>query len=264
MPKIKVNGLNLYYEIHGEGFPLIMIMGISGDAYWWDTSLITELSKEFKIILFDHMGVGRSDEPARTQIKEMADDTIGLMYALDIEKAHVFGISMGGMIAQENVLNYPEKVEKLILCSTDCGGSKALRPTNDVIQLMMSFTRKDHNYEIAKKAVPLLFTEDFMKNNPNYVNEKIENMIKIPTSASNYTNQLEAHVMFNSGRRLKQINTPTLILHGRNDILIPPENAEILAKLIPGANLIYFDEPAHWIFAPDPYLISNAIIEFLK
>ena len=110
MPKIKVDDLNLYYEIHGEGFPLVMIMGISGDAYWWDSAVINELSKEFKTIIFDHIGIGRSDGPARTQIKKMADDTVGLMNALDIEKAHVFGISMGGMIAQLMAINYPQRV----------------------------------------------------------------------------------------------------------------------------------------------------------
>ena len=264
MPKIKVNGLNIYYEIHGEGFPLVLIMGISGDIYWWDTPLITELSKEFKIILFDNMGVGRSDSPARLKIIDMANDTVGLMDALDIKKAHVFGISMGGLIAQEIVLNYPEKVEKLILCSTTCGGSKAVQATNDVLQLMMSFTKVDHGVEIAKEAISLMFTEDFIQNHPNLVNEKIENMIKIPTTASNYTNQLQAGMMFNSGRRLKGVDTPTLVLHGKNDILIPPDNGEVLAKLIPGAILKYFDEPGHWIFAPDPNIISNAIIEFLK
>lgn len=265
MPKIKVNGLNLYYEIHGEGFPLILVMGISADIYWWDSPFITELSKEFTTIIFDNRGVGRSDDPGeKFLLKAMTDGTVGLMNALGIERAHIFGISMGGMIAQEIVLNYPEKVEKLILCSTTCGGPKAVVATNEVVQLMMSFTRMDHDLKIAKQAVPLMFTEDFMKNNPNYVNAKIENMAKIPTSASSYTNQLFAGNKFNSMNKLKQINTPTLILHGRKDILIPPENGEILANLILGAELKYFDESAHWIFAPDPDLISNAIIEFLK
>ena len=168
------------------------------------------------------------------------------------------------MIAQEIVINYPEKVEKLILCSTNCGGFKAVSPTNEVLQLMMSFTRKAHDYETAKEAIALVFTEDFVKNNSNYVTEEIEDIIKIPTTASNYTNQLQAGAMFNSGRRLKQIDTPALILHGRNDILIPPKNGEILASLIPGAELKYFDKPAHWIFAPEPNLISDVIIEFLK
>ena len=70
MPKIKIDDLNLHYEIHGKGFPLIMIMGISGDTYWWDSAIIEELSKEFKIVVFDHIGIGRSDGPARTQIKK--------------------------------------------------------------------------------------------------------------------------------------------------------------------------------------------------
>jgi len=263
MPKIKIDDLNLYYEIHGEGFPLVMIRGISGDAYWWDSAVINELSKEFKTIVFDHIGIGRSDGPARTQIKKMADDTVGLMEKLNIEKAHVFGISMGGMIAQEVILNYPEKVEKLILCSTNCGGSKAVQATNDVNQLMMSFTRHDHDYEIGKQAIQLMFTEDFIKKNSKNVEEKLKDMTKTITSAGNFTNQLQACMMHNTGSRLKQINTPTLVLHGKNDILIPPENGEILANLIPGAEFRYFDEPGHWVFSPDDKLISKTIIDFL-
>ena len=264
MPEIKIDDLNLYYEIHGKGFPLIMIMGISGDTYWWDSAIIEELSKEFKVVIFDHIGIGRSDGPARTQIKTMADDTVGLMSALDIEKAHVFGISLGGMIAQEVILNYPEKVEKLILSSTNCGGSKAVQATNDVNQLMMSFTKVDHDIKIAKEAVQLMFTEDFIKKNSKYVEGKLKDMTKTITTAGNFTNQIQASVMFDTGNRLNQISTPTLILHGKKDILIPPENGEILANLISGAELIYFDERSHWIFVPEFDLISESIIKFLK
>ncbi|MFX1376545.1 MAG: alpha/beta fold hydrolase [Promethearchaeota archaeon] len=263
MPKIKVDDLNLYYEIHGEGFPLVMIMGISCDTYWWDATIINSLAIKFKIIVFDHIGIGRSNGSARNQIKKMADDTVGLMNALNVDKAHIFGFSMGGMIAQELILNYPEKVEKLILCSTNCGGNKSVPASNEVLQLMMSFTRHDHDTKIAKQLIPLIFTEDFMRNNSKYINEKLEDMVKNITLAGNYANHLQAGMKHDTRSRLNQIKSPTLILHGKNDVLIPPENGEILANLIPGAELKYFDEPAHWIFVPDDKLISNAILDFL-
>ena len=155
-------------------------------------------------------------------------------------------------------------MKNLILSSTNCGGSKTAQPTNDVAQLMMSFTRVDHGYEIAKKAVALMFTEEFMKINSNYVDEKIKDMIKTVTTAGNFTNQMQAALMHDTGRRLNQINSPTLVLHGRKDILVPPENGRILADLIPGARLMCFDKSGHWIFSPDAEIISRAIIEFLK
>lgn len=264
MPKIKIDDLNMYYEIHGEGFPLIMISGISVDTYWLDSAVIEGLSKEFKFIIFDHIGIGRSDGTARNLIKTMADDTVGLMNALHIGKAHIFGLSFGGMIAQELILNYPEKVEKLILSGTNCGGYKTVQASDDVNRLMYSFTKADHDINITKKAIPLLFTDDFIKQNPKYVEEKLKAMTQIITSAEDYKNQFEAALKFNTCRRLRQITSPTLILHGRNDILTPPENGEIIANLIPGAELIYFDDAAHWIFAPDVDVIINLIINFLK
>ena len=125
--KVKVNDINMYYEIHGEGFPLVMIQGIGQSSLMWPPIFLDEVSKSFKIIIFDNRGAGRTDKPdIEYSIKMFADDTIGLMDALNIERAHVLGYSMGGIIAQELVLNYPKRVEKLVLCSTDCGGNKAV------------------------------------------------------------------------------------------------------------------------------------------
>ena len=122
MPKIKVNDIQMFYEVHGEGFPLIMIMGFTGNTSWWDPRWIQTLSEKFKVIAFDNRGAGRTDISDREySIKLFAEDTAGLMNALGIPQANVLGISMGGMIAQELVLNYPEKVKKLVLCSTYCG-----------------------------------------------------------------------------------------------------------------------------------------------
>lgn len=110
MPKVTINDMNMYYEIHGEGIPLVMIMGLSGNVYWWDRSFIDEVSNKFKTIIFDNRGVGRSDDPGvDVSIKMMTDDLIGLMNALNIDRTYLLGISMGGMIAQELVLNYPER-----------------------------------------------------------------------------------------------------------------------------------------------------------
>ena len=119
MPKVKVNDIQIYYEVKGDGFPVVMINGLSDNLDCWDPRLIEALSKKFKLVLFDNRDAGRTDVSEREYtMKLFADDTVCLMNALGISKAHVLGISMGGMIAQELVLNYPEKVAKLVLCST--------------------------------------------------------------------------------------------------------------------------------------------------
>lgn len=134
MPKAKINDIDMYYEVQGDGFPLVMIMGFLGNANCWDARMLFPLADKFKVIVLDNRGTGRTDVSDKEfSIKLFAEDTVGLMDALDIPKAHVLGISMGGMIAQELALNYPERVEKLILKATFCGGeSPILYDTTDL------------------------------------------------------------------------------------------------------------------------------------
>jgi len=246
MPKVKVNDIQIYYEVHGDGFPLLMITGLSANVDWWDPSLIQELSKNFKVVMFDNRGAGRTDVSDRKYtIKLFADDTAGLMDVLGISRAHVFGVSMGGMIAQELVLNYPEKVEKLVLCSTFCGGKKAVQPSRKVQELLSADRSAFSPEEIIRMSIPILLTEDFIKKNPDFVEFIIQQFLKAPISNEAFTQQAIAITEFDTYDRLSQIRAPTLILHGKKDILIPPENGSILAKAIPNAKLVYFKNSAH-------------------
>jgi pimeloyl-ACP methyl ester carboxylesterase len=246
MPKVKVNDIQVYYEVHGEGFPLIMIMGLGGNMDWWDPRLIQELSKKFKLIMFDNRGAGRTDISSRKYaIKLFADDTVGLMDALGISRAHVLGISMGGMIAQELVLNYPEKVEKLVLCSTFCGGPKAVQPSQEALAPLMADRGALSPEQIARLTIPLIFTEDFIKKNPDLIELMIQQILKAPISNEAFMQQAIAITEFDTYDRLSQIRAPTLVLHGKMDILVPPENGSILAKAIHNAKLVYFKDSAH-------------------
>ncbi len=262
MPKAKVNGFNLYYEIHGEGFPLLMILGLSENVYWWDPPLIEELSKSFKVIVFDNRDVGRSDKTeGELTCKMMADDIVGLMDALDINRAHILGHSMGGYISQELVLNYPERVERLILCSSGCGGSKAPLINPKTLRFLMKLSRREHTRKLVEEGVPHMFSDDIIKNNPEYIDKKIDDILIIPTGPDVFKRQIAS---FNSYRRLKNIKVPTLILHGKKDIILPPGNAEIFAEKISGAKLIYFENSAHMIFMEEPVKFAEIVLEFLK
>jgi pimeloyl-ACP methyl ester carboxylesterase len=246
MPKVRVNGIQIYYEVHGEGFPLIMIMGLSGNVDWWDPRMIQELSKRFKTVMFDNRGAGRTDvSDRRYTIRLFADDTAGLMDALGISRANVLGISMGGMIAQELVLNYPKRVEKLVLCSTTCGGTKSVPPSKDVMGILMADGSILSQKEAAKMTIPLLLTEDFIKKNPDLVELTIQQILKAPISNEAFKRQVNAIMEFDTHDRLPQIRVPTLILHGKQDILIPPGNGSILAEAIPNAKLVYLGKSAH-------------------
>ena len=263
MPKAKVNDIQIDYEVHGEGFPLIMIMGLSGNIDWWDPRMIQEISKNFKLVMFDNRGAGRTDiSDKRYTIKLFADDTVGLMDALGIFRAHVFGISMGGMIAQELALNYPEKVEKLVLCSTTCGGTKSVLASQKVQRMLMANRNTVSPEEIVRMTIPLLFTEDFIKKNPDLVEIAIQQILKAPISNKAFMRQLNAIMEFGACNRLPQIRAPTLILHGKRDILVPPENGSILAEAIPNAKLVYFENSAHGLIEETEKVI-RVLLNFL-
>ena len=263
MPKLKVNDIQIYYEVHGEGFPLIMIMGLGGNLDWWDPRMVQEFSKRFMTILFDNRGTGRSALSDRSHtIKLFADDTAALMDGLGISKAHVLGISMGGMIAQELVLNHPQKVEKLVLCSTLCGGEKQVLPSMDVMGTLMVDRSARSQEEIVKMTIPVVLTEDFAKKNPDLVELMMQRALKAPISDESYRRQLGAILVFDTHDRLPQIKAPTLILCGRKDILVPPGNGPILAEAIPDAKLVYLERSAHGL-VEDMDEVINAVTGFL-
>jgi len=265
LPTVKVNDINMYYEIHGDGFPLVMIMGLSANADWWTPDLIEQCSRNYKTVIFDNRDAGRTDKPEiNYSIKMFADDTAGLMDALNIERAHVLGVSMGGMIAQELVLNYPEKVEKIVLGCTHCGGSKQVLPSQDTLEQLTGSMEGVSPEEMFQAFLPYLYTEEFIKNNPELIESVKQRVLIAPIPADAYQRQINAIMGFNSYRRLKNIEVPTLVIHGKRDILVPTENGEILAEKIPGAQLLLLDNAAHMYDQPDTDKVISTTLEFLK
>jgi len=278
VPKVKVDGLQIYYDEKGKGFPLVMINGLSDNLDCWDPRLIEALSKKFKLVLFDNRDVGRSDTSEREYtMKTFADDTAGLMNTLGIAKAHILGISMGGMIAQELTLKYPEKVAKLILCSTGnrwCFSQEVSKillavgessPEELTGMLLSLKAAKDFPEGYLKKHpfAVICFTPNFVKEHPELMDLLSKQNAKHPMSIESWRRQLKAMQGFNTQERLQQIRAPTLILHGKRDIEIPPENGSILAKVIPNTKLIFLEKSAHYLVEEMKEVI-NILLEFLE
>lgn len=265
MPYATIHHFRIYYESHGAGDPLIMIMGLGGNSCWWGDSLMDEISKGSRAIIFDNRGTGRSDDPDEEfTMKTLADDVAGLMDALHIQKANVLGISLGGMIAQEFVLAYPQRVGKLILCSTNCGAGKSIPPAPEVISVLIQSREGRSEEDILKDSIPFLFSDDFVRKNPEAVAAMTENVLRYPTSPKTFQRQLNALMTFDSYERLSGISSPTLVMHGKKDILVLPQNGEILASRIPNAKLCLFDDSAHALFSQEPLPVSRALVSFLQ
>jgi len=261
MPKVKVNDIQVYYEVKGKGYPLVMITGLGGNIDLWDPRLVEGLSKNFKLVMFDNRGTGRTDISSKEYTTKLfADDTAGLMNALGISKAHVLGLSMGGMIAQELAINYPEKVSKMILCSTHCGSSKLVQSSQKVPETPVDPSKMSQ--EEYRKALTNVCTDEFINENPDFVSLMARKRLMHPTSKEAYVRQLNACRKFDTFERLHQIKTPTLVLHGRNDVLIHPENAKVLAEAIPNAKLVYLEKSAHGLVEEIEEVIK-VITEFL-
>jgi pimeloyl-ACP methyl ester carboxylesterase len=169
---------------------------------------------------------------------------------------------MGGMIAQELALNHPGKVEKLVLCSTYCGGERSVQPSNEVMQALMPDREAISMEEVARMTIPLIITEEFLKNNPGVEEFVFQQITKTPISPEAFARQLNAIMDFDASDRLPYIKAPTLILHGKKDVLVPPENAPILNKAIPGSRLVYFDNSAHGLIEETEKVLA-AILDFL-
>ncbi|MGB5909830.1 MAG: alpha/beta hydrolase [Promethearchaeia archaeon] len=269
IPQIKVDDINIYYEIHGKGIPLIFIMGQGGHVKHFKSSLLFQdfemfIFKKFKTIIFDNRGIGQTDDGDKQYtIKTLADDVVGLIDALEFGKVNVIGFSMGAMIAQELMINYPEKIEKAIIGSTHCGRPKYIIPSKEIFTGKSPFQEGVSPEEIIKSQIPLVYSKGFIKTHPNSIDAIIQNYLSHPVPLEVYRKQINAVLKFKSHRRLKSIQLHTLILHGKQDLLVPPQNAEILADLIPGAKLKLFENSGHGLVTEQAEAVMNAIIDFM-
>ena len=264
MPKVKVNDINIYYEVYGEGFPLVMIMGLGADLTWWDPEIINSFSKKFKVVVFDNRGAGRSDKPpGEYSIKMFAEDTYGLMKALGIDKAHVLGVSMGGMIAQELAISHPEVVEKLVLVVTTPGGARSVPPKPEALATLIMDRRNMKPEEIARKTVESLFPKEYIERNRGLVEELVKRIAKYPIPPEAYERQLRAVMNFNAYDRLHLIRSPTLIIAGGKDIIVPPENGRILAERIPNSRLLIFENSGHGLIVQERGRFIKLVLNFL-
>jgi len=251
----------MHYETHGAGEPLLLIRGLGSTCDGFKAQ-VEGLSPHFRVISFDNRCVGRSDQPQEPfTIADMADDTAALLDALDVESAHVFGVSLGGMVAQELVLRHPQRVRRLVLACTHAGPRTALRAPDWAVAIFNESVKKPRA-EALRSSVPILFARKTIEEHPELIEETLAVMERNNQPKSSYLLQLGAVMQHDTLDRLNEITHPTLVMTGTEDTLENPGNSRLIAEGIPGARLIEFAETGHVFFTEKADEVNRALIEF--
>jgi 3-oxoadipate enol-lactonase len=257
------NGQELYYEVHGDGPPLVLLMGIGYDSSLWTLAQVPALSTQFRVVLMDNRDAGRSsraDHPYR--IADMADDVAGLLDTLAIQRTHLLGLSMGGLIAQEFALRHADRLDRLVLTGT---GAAPARSAVDPIEIWSWVKAHDPSGDVfGEQQCVSLFSTAFLRNR-DAVRDTAEMLASNPhpMDPEAYARQAHAYLQFDSLDRLGAITAPTLVIVGEQDLLTPPWIAREVANTIPGSRfeVIRGDGSSHVvpIERPDDFnrLVSN-------
>jgi 3-oxoadipate enol-lactonase len=262
---VDANGQKLYFEIHGQGETIVLLMGIGYDSTLWTLAQVPALSQRMRVILVDNRDAGRSSR-AKTGygIADMADDTAALLDALDIGRAHLLGLSMGGMIAQEFALRHASRLDHLILAG--CGAAPA-RAAFDPIRTWSWVKANDKSGEVfACQQFNWLFSTEFLRNRAA-VQQTLEMLASNPhpVDAQAYSRQAQAYLQFDALDRLADIKAPTLVIAGEQDLLTPPHVCREVASNIPGARfeLIKGAGSSHCVPLERPDDFNGLVTRFL-
>jgi len=260
-------GITLEYEVHGEGDPLLLVMGLGGQLVAWPSSFIAGLvDRGFKVITFDNRDIGLSTKvdaapPTKLQsamfsisrrfaksaylLSDMAKDAVGLLDALNIERAHVVGMSMGGMIAQTMAIEHPSRVRSLTSIMSTTGNPRVGRPKTSVLLRAGKLTRGSREtFPDRQAALFKLFSGSL------YDELEIREVAKLSVERNftpDGTARQMAAIMASPDRTplLKKLNVPTLVVHGLEDGLVQPSGGYATTKAIPGARLLAFPDMGH-------------------
>lgn len=263
MPKITIDGADIYYEIHGHGEPLILIPGL-GTGLWLWFKQVAAFAKSFRTIIFDPPGVARSNKSgAAFSVHTLAATVANLLDALDVERAHVVGASLGGFVAQEFALAYPQKTRSLVLCCTSAGGARHIPPPQSVLEAYASNFQLNVDERIRQNLL-LSFSPRYVAEHAAEVEHVLQMRLSNFVPDDVYLNQVRAGQTFDADARVAQIQSPTLVITGDADRIVPSENSVNLAAAIPQAELVSVPDGSHMFFIEEAERFNAAVIEFIK
>ena len=261
MPLVEIAGHELYHERRGSGEPLLLIQGMSGNHLHWGEPFRSLIEPQFDTIIFDNRGIGRSAPMTGPfTIADLADDAAALLDVLGIEEAHVMGISMGGMAAQELALRHPERVRTLVLGCTTAGGANATPTDPEVVGRLAELFMSGRIGEVFAEGFRFNVSSEFAADQGN-VDTFRQIAAELPMELPIMLAQFQAVTGHDTSSRLGDIATPTLILHGSDDRILPVGNAHHLAALMPDARLEIFDGVGHLFWWERPERSAELVRE---
>ena len=261
MALAKVGKIELSYDRAGDGPPLLLIMGMSGTKHHWGESLLDSLRRDFDTIVYDHRDAGDSTRTGQPfTIVDLAEDALGLLTALEIDSAHVMGISMGGMIAQELVLAHPDSLRSLTLGCTYCGGEGSMLASEGVMRKLAEAMSSGDRERAIRASWEVNVSPSFAADEAAWVRFRATGMrYGLPVEV--IMRQMQAITGHDTSARLAQVRTPTQVVHGTLDQLLPVQNGHMIAGLIPDSHLEIFEGIGHMFFLEEPERTAQLVRE---
>jgi pimeloyl-ACP methyl ester carboxylesterase len=264
MPQVPSANGSLYYEVHGEGEPLLLHpgFGCTVEIYWRNTQ---PLAQHFKVIVFDPRGAGRSDAGTPSMLmKDLADDAALLLDHLDIESAHVFGTSFGGMVAQHIALEHPSRVRRLVLgCTTAGGPGHVLPPPENMVKFIAASEITDPAAAV-RSTYFINYSDEFVAQNDALLVERAVANAHLRSTPEGRAAQIHAVQNHDTQARLGEISQPTFVAHGTEDGTVPVENGHMLAEAIPNSTLRLYPGGRHLFFTECADALNRDIVSFLN
>jgi pimeloyl-ACP methyl ester carboxylesterase len=260
---VAVAGSELHYERRGGGAPLLLIQGMGANATHWGEPFLSALERDFELILYDHRGIGRSAPLQGTDVTVagLAADALGLLDALGVAAAHVLGISMGGMVAQEVALAAPERVLTLTLGATTCGGTQSRTTAPEVVQRLTTVALSRDKELMLRTGFELVVSRGHASDAGHFAQFRTAAQ-QFPASMAVLFAQKGAADGHDAYARLRGLRVPTLVIHGTADQLLAATNGDLVASLIPGARLELLEGVGHLFFWEQPQRSAELVRGF--
>jgi len=256
--------VSLAYSVQGDApETILLIAGLGSRAADWGAAFPERLAQSYRVVRFDNRGAGASSKPEQAwTLCDMAADAVAVLDAVQAERAHIIGVSMGGMIAQLLALEHAPRCASLVLMSTSFGGHEVIAPTPEALALFRP-ARGTTPEQIVRQSMHVLTAPGFAERNPDAIETLVRYALEQPTPRRAFGAQLQAIMDSDRAERVQQIQHPTLVVHGDSDTLIPDGNGRALAGRIPNARLEILEDCGHMPMWEKPERLSELVLEFL-